>query len=292
MLTFRRVVEANRERICEISSQIWEGDDYIPFVFDKWLLDMQGEFTAAFEGDKLIGFAKYTLVNDGSVWLEGIRADVSYRGMGFGDEMTKYYIEKARQENVQALRLSTYIENYGSIHIIEKNSFKKDGYFTFLYRDIEEDFDKTMPDNVVNIMSSGAAWHFITSSRFYMMSNAYINHGWRFEKMTYERLESLVKNKRVFGTIQDGRMTALLILTEDSNGDGGYSIGFLEGDLTGMKKLIDFSLSWSKQSKGKYVSTMAPLNDDLINVLTLSGFKGIYENPRDVNVFVYTRKII
>ena len=291
MFTFRRVREADKERVFDISSQIWEGDDYIPYVFDTWVKDTEGEFTAAFLEEKLIGFARYKIMKDGSAWLEGIRADSACRGMGFGNEMTKYYIEKAKTDGVQTLRLSTYFENNKSIHILEKNGFKKDAYFSFLYKDIDEGFEKSMPNNVVPILSTGAAWYFAVNSSFYKMTNAYLNHGWHFEKMTYEYLETLIKDQKVFGTIKDGRMTAMLVLTEDSHGEGGYSIAFLDGDLTGMKKLIDFTLAWVKRSKGKYVSTMAPLGEELINILLLSGFEGISSNPHQVNVFVYTKAI-
>ena len=37
----------DKPRILEISSQIWEGNDYVPFIVDDWLSDAGGEFVEA-----------------------------------------------------------------------------------------------------------------------------------------------------------------------------------------------------------------------------------------------------
>ena len=43
MITLRKATASDKPRIVEISSQIWEGEDYVPDVLDDWLADPSGE---------------------------------------------------------------------------------------------------------------------------------------------------------------------------------------------------------------------------------------------------------
>jgi len=41
--TFRRATPADRDAVLSLCSRIWEGDDYIPTCFDRWVADTEGE---------------------------------------------------------------------------------------------------------------------------------------------------------------------------------------------------------------------------------------------------------
>ncbi len=291
MIKLRKAVESDKNRIFEISSTIWDGDDYIPVVFDRWLEDNNGELTVGELDGNVIGCAKYTRLNEKEAWLEGIRADKGYSGKGFGSAMTQYYIDKAKEEGIETLRLSTFIENYQSIHIIEKYGFKKDGYFSFYYKEVKDMEDAVTHENVINLMSASSVWHFITNSNFYMMSNGYISFGWKFVKLDYELLERLIKEGRVFGTLKEGKITAVLILGNEPTDPKGISIAYIDGNVEGIKKLLDYSQCYVKKSGLGFVSFMATLDDRIIDILEISKFNSIADNPRLVNVFVYTYKL-
>lgn len=290
MFTFRKVEVRDKERVLEISSKIWDGYDYIPHVFDEWIQDQEGEFTLAEYDGEIAGFAKYTQLTTKEAWLEGIRADKDFAGKGFGDAMTKYYIHKAKRENQETIRLSTFVENYQSKHIIEKNGFKKDGFFSYCFKEIKECCAKGQA-NAVAIMSTATAWSYIENSRFNVLSNGYLSSGWRFYKLTYELLDGLVRSGNVIGILKEGRISAMTVIWGDLKQDKEISISFMDGDLSGIKTLLEHIEHLAHQENVKTIEFMSVLNEDLIDTLESMNYEFIYEKPKEVNVYVYTMKI-
>lgn len=293
MYRFRKVSPSDRDRVLEISSNIWEGQDFIKYVFDEWVKDTEGEFTLGEKDGNIVGFAKYTRLNDLEVWLEGIRVDESYANQGFGKAITQYYISRARAEGAEVIRLSVHGDSRESIKIVESLGFKKDGYFTTGWRTLDKaEAAPQASKNIINIMSTATAWDLITRGNAYYMSNGYISFGWSFLKVTYELVDRLVREKRVYGRLHEGKVSSVMILTEDSHMDGGLNIGFIDGDMASMKELVEFAGQQALKLGMKYCGAMAPIDERLINVLELCGYEFLSEKYREVNVFVYSKKLI
>ncbi len=292
MFRFRMAAQDDKARILEISSKIWEGNDFIEFVFDEWVKDQEGEFTLGEKDGVIVGFAKYTKHSDSVAWLEGIRVDENYANQGFGKAITQYFISRARSEGVESIGLSAYVGSKESIHIAEGLGFRKDGYFTYGSKVLEStDTIAKGPITVVNIMSTATAWDLITRGNAYYMSNGYISYGWTFRKATYELVDRLVKENCVYGVLRDGKISSVMILTEDSHKDGGLNIGFIDGDMASMKELVDFAEYKSFESGMKYYEIMAPMDEKLINVLEFNNFEFLSKRYREMNVFVYNMKL-
>ncbi len=124
MIKIRKIKRSDKERIFQISSKIWEGVDYIPDVFDKWIKREDKIFVCIVDNDIVQGLANMTIMPDNTLWFEGLRVDVNARGRGYGDMINKHLINEAKKRG-RIIRLSTYFHNYESIHIIEKSGFKK-----------------------------------------------------------------------------------------------------------------------------------------------------------------------
>lgn len=293
MFRLRKVAQSDKERILEISSKIWEGHDFIQYIFDDWVSDTEGEFTLGEKDGVIVGFAKYTKHSDSEAWLEGIRVDEKYANQGFGKAITQYYISRAKAEGVEFIRLSAYVGSKESIKIIEGLGFKKDGYFTTGYKELDKACEtQSAPKNVINIMSTATAWDLITRGNSYYMSNGYVSYGWTFKKATYELVDTLVKNKCVYGVLREGKVASVMVLTEDSHMDGGLNIGFIDGDMGSMKEFIDFAEQQAIKQGMAYYEIMAPMDERLINVLELSGFEFLSNRYREVNVFIYSMKLL
>ncbi len=131
-IELRRARSDDKPRILEISSQIWEGNDYVPFIVDDWLSDAGGEFVVALVDGLLVGFAHRTYLAPGYAWLEGIRTDPAHRGTGAAKEITRHFLEGVREERADRVGLSTHIENEASIHIIRSSGFEEVARFTNL----------------------------------------------------------------------------------------------------------------------------------------------------------------
>jgi GNAT superfamily N-acetyltransferase len=293
MYRFRKVTQSDKERVLEISSRIWEGHDFIQHVFDHWVSDVEGEFTIGEKDETVIGFAKYTKHSDSEAWFEGIRVDEKYAGQGFGKAITQYFISRAKAEGVDTIRLCAETSCKESIRIVESLGFKRDGYFTYGYKELGKDTKEPyVSKTVINIMSTATAWDLITRGNSYYMSNGYISYGWTFKKAAYDLVDKLVKDKCVYGVLLDGKVNSVMILTEDSHRDGGLNIGFIDGDMGSMKKLVDFAEQQAINRGMEYYEIMAPIDERLVNVLELSNFEFLSKKYKEVNVLVYCMKLL
>lgn len=293
MYKFRRVSQDDKERVLEISSKIWDGNDFIQYVFDDWVNDTEGEFTLGEKDGITVGFAKYTRQSDSEAWLEGIRVDEKYSGQGFGKAITRYHLTRAKAEGIEVVRLSAYVGSKESIRIAEGLGFKKDGCFTIGSKELNKSPEKpAAAANIVSILSTATAWDLITRGNAYYMSNGYVSYGWTFRKLTYELADQLVKENCVYGVLRDGKVDSVMVLTEDSHKDGGLNIGFIDGDMASMKQLVDFAELQACKRGMEYYEIMAPMDERLINVMELSGFQFLSKRYREMNVFVYSLKLI
>src|SRR5512140_1990946 len=115
-LSFRPVQLEDRDRIIAFTFNTWgdNEDDYIKDVFDDWLADPRGEFTAAVLEDQVVGIAKLTAMGDDEWWFEGLRIDPAYRRRGIATEFNRYHVALAKRLGGKVIRYMTGGGNVGS----------------------------------------------------------------------------------------------------------------------------------------------------------------------------------
>ena len=83
-LTFRLAQPGDFNEIVKLSEGIYDGHDYLPFTFHRWLQRDNLAVILAFSGDKLVGFLANFVVDDGRTCLhraERILAELRGRGL-------------------------------------------------------------------------------------------------------------------------------------------------------------------------------------------------------------------
>ncbi|MBW9157442.1 GNAT family N-acetyltransferase [Clostridium sp. FP2] len=129
MIVFRKLTPEDYEDIEEISKDIWEGCDYLPSVFHKWLED-KGIFLGGVDTDnnKVVVVAKLSILYDGSGWLEGLRVHAKYRGQKLAKRATEEILKRATEllENgvINKIAFATHITSIESKTMMEKLNFK------------------------------------------------------------------------------------------------------------------------------------------------------------------------
>ncbi|MHA1522272.1 MAG: GNAT family N-acetyltransferase [Promethearchaeota archaeon] len=150
-IKIRKLTQHDIPQIQGISKDIWEGDDYIPDVIDKWLNDSNGhpfglfhEWSPKVNADQklskpeLIAFGRVKFLNPQRAWLEGGRVKTSYQKQGIGKILTDYAMNYAIQKGVDWIQYSTYSENAGSISLAKQFGFHQKDYLVFLVAEISE----------------------------------------------------------------------------------------------------------------------------------------------------------
>lgn len=124
---FRELTREDIPAIKDISRDIWDGDDYIPYVIDKWLQDKNSMNYGTFKDKnktELIGFGRVKLFDNDLAWLEGGRIKVSYQGKGIGKLQLGYAVEYAANIGVKVAQYDTASDNFASISLAKFYGFK------------------------------------------------------------------------------------------------------------------------------------------------------------------------
>ena len=103
----RPVRVSDRERVAEISADVWDGHDYIPRVFDEWVSDPGAWFQAAELDGELVGVQRLRPIAPSVIWYEGLRVASSHRRRGLARAMLTAAAAQARGLGFTDLRLAT-----------------------------------------------------------------------------------------------------------------------------------------------------------------------------------------
>lgn len=123
--TFRRMLPTDKPVMQDIASRIWEGNDYLPAVFDAWVADADGEFTAVLLDGRVVGCAKLTFPTPADAWLEGLRKDPRVSERGLGRAVVSHVLDRlAARAGLASVRFATYVKNLASITTNERVGFR------------------------------------------------------------------------------------------------------------------------------------------------------------------------
>ena len=121
-LTLRPVRPADRERTLEITKDVWEGRDYVPRVFDRWVSDAGAEFQAAEIEGVVVGLQRLRPYAPGLIWYEGLRVAGESRRRGIARAMLQAAIAEAHEQGFHEMRLAT--RDVPAIRLFESAGFK------------------------------------------------------------------------------------------------------------------------------------------------------------------------
>jgi ribosomal protein S18 acetylase RimI-like enzyme len=242
-IELRPVTPEDRPRIVEISSQIWDGHDYVPGLLDDWFADADGEVVGAVLDGGLVGFARRTWLAPRLAWLEGIRTDPDYRGRGVGRAITEHLIDRARTAGAARISLSTYVDNEASIHIIESYGFER--VATFVYRErpagappIEAGLES---DPRIAAATEEETIDFVADSPFLRLANRRFPRGWRFFPFDHDPAAAVARMGARLGWRSGDRLEALLC-SRWPPGAPKTVVNFLDGEPEAMRGLLRHAL--------------------------------------------------
>ena len=290
-IELRRARPSDREKVLEISSHTWEGNDYVPDVFEDWLRDPRGEFVVAVVDGVLAGLARRTYLLPGYTWFEGIRTHPDYRNCGVARRITGHFLEGVRRDKALRIGLSTHIENEASVHIIEQNGFARVASFAYMETCTKRELcmDRECSDRAVEV-SPDDAIPFIRDSRFLRVARGHLPRGWKFYPFGDAPEVALSRMHRMIGIIERGRLSALLCLGLMPGSKEGMTIDFAEGGPHETVELLMHALFLSGDQS--ILETMIPKWDKdeapALAIMKKVGFCSWNDYKEDV--FVYERE--
>lgn len=128
-IILRRAQPRDRQKVLEVEKKSTPGLTYLPYVFDQFITDEYGEFIVADAEGQLVGCGKFTLLPDGSAWLEALRVIPEIQGQGIGKQFYRSFLDIAHSKRITTLRMYTGINNHASKGLAERFGFSIAGTY-------------------------------------------------------------------------------------------------------------------------------------------------------------------
>lgn len=108
-LSIRQATATDKPAVMKIAETVWEGNDYLPEVWDRWVSEPSNEgflMTGEIEG-QVVAVQHIDFQPKQVAWLEGIRVDPAFRNQGIGGRMLGRALKIAKEHRAVKARLST-----------------------------------------------------------------------------------------------------------------------------------------------------------------------------------------
>ncbi len=284
-MEIKKITPEHKERALQISKDIWEGDDYIPQIFDDWVADPYGEFVGLFEEDTLIAFGKMTYLTPTDVWLEGLRKDQNSEVKGIARYFTEYYLKiLSQRHDLTSIRFATYFENYGSIVPAERCGFKR--MLTCSLKNIEikrKEKIKIFP-NIIHEISYNEFKDYILTSSYLKKCKNLLSKGWVLYTTTEQMLADFYAKKQ-FGVLVENGIIKGLILFSEIYYAYTFWISFLEAENSLIRdSLLNFAKKTAQDRKKSEIQILIPEDNELLAWIEGNGFTS-WDRNNDFLVF-------
>jgi ribosomal protein S18 acetylase RimI-like enzyme len=110
-VVLRRARPEDRDDVIWVESLSTPNLRYVQHVWDMFLNDEAGEWTVEELDGKIMGCGKYSILPDGTAWLETLRVVPEARGLGLGKRLYELWIKLSEEKGVKSMRMYTSVNN-------------------------------------------------------------------------------------------------------------------------------------------------------------------------------------
>jgi hypothetical protein len=286
-MIIKPITPEDKLRVLEIASKIWDGDDYIDRVFNRWIKDKTGKFIGLWQDGILVAFGKMSYLSTTDVWLEGLRKDQDLNIKGVGKIIAKYYFKELRKKkNIKSIRFSTYFDNKPSIRLNEKLGFRKILTLSLKYLELKKEKTFKKPGNLTCDFKFEQIKIFIENSKYLNKSRKFLSKGWVAYHYTRELLRELYKSKKIVVWLENNSLKGAIIYNfVDYN--KVLWISLLETDDEYIfYELLNFVKYIAVENQKKEIQILLPQIPELKNFCYNAGFRS-WERDNDFLLYEF-----
>jgi GNAT superfamily N-acetyltransferase len=284
-VTIRPARESDKAGMLEVTKNIWDGNDYLPYVWDEWLADTEGELCVAEIGDRMVGLGKLSHLGWGNWWMEGMRVQPEYQGRGISSQLHEYLHNFWLEHGNGFVRLTTSSKRLPIHHLCERFGFSKINERSFFVASLLLDNTaEALPFQLLTSPELPDALDFLQNSPTLRFSCGLIDLGWRYAVPRLEYLQKLLDDGRLWWWQE---RKGLLGFWEDDDEDVKMpSLCFLSSTVEDAAALLLDYRRLAGSTGYTKAAWMAPLYPEIESALNQSGF----ERDWDDSLFLYVRE--
>ncbi|MCK4653393.1 MAG: GNAT family N-acetyltransferase [Candidatus Cloacimonetes bacterium] len=274
----RNIKPEDKPRVLEIAAKIWEGDDYIPEVFDEWVKDQNGIFSGLWEDDKLVGFGRLYYLTPTDIWLEGLRKDPDINIKGVGEKFARYYFQKLKGKKINSIRFSTYFDNIASKKLNEKLGFKKILTLSLKTLEIKKKTRSGIPENLTTNFEFDELQNYIRNSNYLELSKNFIGKGWVVYPYSVELLTQFVNENKVIVWLNNKTIKGAAFYSDVSY-ENIFWISFIDAENDRVyEELLNYLMNLVIEQDKKYIEILVPQDRLLLSFFESKDFKSWEQN--------------
>ena len=278
----RPALRKDTDEVMELCSHIWDGDDYIPMVWDDWLADPDGMLGVAEMGGRVVGIFKLTKFKELEWYMEGLRVHPDVQGRGIAAHIHEYVVETWRRMGSGIIRLTTGSYNIKVHQMCERTGFNRIAEF-IPYRapcllEGEHHFEPLKSDEAQRAMD------FVSGNPMLDLSWGLINLGWVFANPQLKHFQEAIGEGHAWWW-KGGK--GFLSIWEDREDDGhAPGIQLVACPVDDLSELLGDYRRLMGEMGYKSAGWVAPSQSGVLDSLEIAGFQRSW----DVSLFVFELK--
>ncbi|MBN2388844.1 MAG: GNAT family N-acetyltransferase [Anaerolineales bacterium] len=268
-LTIRPSLPSDKDEVLGFCRFIWDGGDYISYVWDDWLSDPRGRmFTAEYAGHA-VGLGRLNQLAPNQWWLEGLRVDPQHQDRKIGSALHAHLLAYWLEHGGGFVRLMTASTRVKVHHLCEQDGFARIAELSCRFAPALDE----APTALTPLLPAGlpAALDFLASAPTLAWMGGLLDLGWCYATPEVVTLEFFLARQRLYWWA--GRRGLLAIWDDEEAGERFTMVGVAAcagADLPGL--LRDFrrlsaALAFSR------AGFFASRHPDLIAALDSAGFR-------------------
>lgn len=206
--------------VLALTRDIWEGSDYVPYVWDEWLTDPEGLLAVAEYGGRVVGLAKLSHKGAGEWWMQGLRVHPQYQERGIASHLHGYILAFWQRQTGGIIRLATSSARLPVHHLCRRTGFDLAGEFRLFTA-------PSLPGDQPALRLVGAgevneAVKHLQDSPLFALGGRLVYLDWYWGGLYPERLEEIVRREQAFWWLdRAGAVRGLLGIAIDEDDESG-----------------------------------------------------------------------
>ncbi len=276
----RPALPRDKAEVLEFTKFIWDGHDYIKYVWDDWLADPSGLLAVAEYGGRAVGLAKITALAVDQWWFEGFRVDPKFQGLKIGSHLHEYIDAWWLAHCKGAVRLMTSSQRVQVHHLCDRMGYSKIGEVYRYYAPVSPGRDHGFA--ALSPAESDRAMGFVRSNPG--PSRGLIDLSWRLAALDKDLLEQAIQRGQAFWWRGDQGL--LLHWEDEDEGERILGIGLPVCGQGRLAELLEDVRRLAAQQGYSSVSWMSPASDEVKAALQEAG----YVTDWDGSAYLYEKQ--
>ena len=212
----RPALPIDKTDMLRVTQKIWDGNDYVPQVWDNWLSDSQGCLAVVEYAGGVRGLCKISRLGMDEWWLEGLRVQPEFEGRGLASRLHDYLISWWKTQAGGVLRLATSSKRKPVQHLADRTGFRRvaelQKHVAKAIQNEHSDFEHPDP-----IPAASLAMQLMNSP----FTNQLLDLRWHWAVVDEKRLQKALTEGRVF-LWRQGIGMLVWVPDDDEDGLGPY----------------------------------------------------------------------